>query len=473
MSEGVEDEYEKSLVEFFKKRKLDLKPPPPPKAKDTKTTREPAKPRKPLTEITEDGKLLVRNKEDKIRLEILIPKYRPTTSEEIIEMETARLERIAKFERNLEKAKSKLHNAIISKSASASEIVRLNREIAKRDANLFLVRYQEHEVLVIDTPMNQVDFSEPEEKRVLHDISCFYGRPINMQDYYVRNADIVPAAEEAVPEPVPAESKKPKRKGIAIYLPDTNEYGYMSLEWPVAIIYNGTTYKSAKHALFGELAKEFKRKDIAKFIQKMENPIDIKYTYDDFKEGGVTEKDWDSRKSRLVQDIIRAKFVQHPELVEKLLETGNAFIAVDIPNDPILGIGLAHDHPYALRPSRWIGENLVGKTLEGLRSEYANTRSREEEAGVAAAKTGVLPGVTEAVTSAASAVTDAVATAASAAVGAVAEAGEGLVDAGLSMMEKAKPPTASAPEPEAAEVPGVPKSLRIKRKKKALAESES
>lgn len=37
-------------------------------------------------------------------------------------------------------------------------------------------------------------------------------------------------------------------------------------------------------------------------------------------------KDWESVKIKIMEEIVRAKFVQNPELAQKLIATGNAYL---------------------------------------------------------------------------------------------------------------------------------------------------
>lgn len=59
----------------------------------------------------------------------------------------------------------------------------------------------------------------------------------------------------------------------------------------------------------------------------------------------------------------RAKFSQHPELLNVLHRTGNQIIAEASPRDRLWGIGLAADHPDAQHPALWQGLNLLGFAL--------------------------------------------------------------------------------------------------------------
>lgn len=58
-----------------------------------------------------------------------------------------------------------------------------------------------------------------------------------------------------------------------------------------------------------------------------------------------------------------AKFTQHPDLAGVLARTGTQVLVEASPVDRIWGIGRAAGDPDALRPSRWLGLNLLGFAL--------------------------------------------------------------------------------------------------------------
>ena len=76
---------------------------------------------------------------------------------------------------------------------------------------------------------------------------------------------------------------------------------------------------------------------------------------------------WDKYKKYIVKKVVLAKFLCNPELKEKLLDTGNKYIAEDSPYDKVWGIGtksLKHK-----TNKTWPGENLLGKIIMEVREE--------------------------------------------------------------------------------------------------------
>jgi len=77
---------------------------------------------------------------------------------------------------------------------------------------------------------------------------------------------------------------------------------------------------------------------------------------------------WAAECERIVTRGSLAKFAQNPDLRALLLGTGDKIIVEASPLDTIWGIGLGPDHPDAVHPGRWRGQNLLGKCLMCARS---------------------------------------------------------------------------------------------------------
>lgn len=85
-------------------------------------------------------------------------------------------------------------------------------------------------------------------------------------------------------------------------------------------------------------------------------------------------KAWGAVKYDIVKTANKAKYEQNPDLKDKLLRTGNAILAEASPHDRIWGIGIAADKAAKVNPSDWPGQNLLGKILMELRSEFQADR---------------------------------------------------------------------------------------------------
>ncbi len=91
---------------------------------------------------------------------------------------------------------------------------------------------------------------------------------------------------------------------------------------------------------------------------------------------------WDAVKNDVVKTANRAKYEQNPDLKARLLDTGDAILAEASPKDTIWGIGLDAVTAAETNPSEWPGQNLLGKILMELRSEFAGKKAEAAKVAV-------------------------------------------------------------------------------------------
>ena len=329
---------------------------------------------------TPEGNLELKGKKDEVK-SINMPIYRQPTVEEHKEAEVARFTKIKNAQELFESAHKALRDAITS-GASTGEIITLNRTVETADHTLQVARFPLRDIeKYITISTNLILTDQPNEVRKMYDVSAFISRPYTLQETYVREGDNTAESDSGI---VTTPSEKPKEVILFIRSKDDTN-GFLSLDWPVRILINGTSYASAKHALFGELSKAFDND--AKFtqIQNIDDPNEITYTFDE--SPNVTEEAWNMQRADLVRTIIREKFTQHPELADQLLRTGTATLAAIVIDDILFGIGLSEDKN-AVERSNWTGQNLVGQILETVREEIRELQLQQERVAVANAKTG-------------------------------------------------------------------------------------
>jgi ribA/ribD-fused uncharacterized protein len=80
-------------------------------------------------------------------------------------------------------------------------------------------------------------------------------------------------------------------------------------------------------------------------------------------------KVWGEMAVSVMKTAVKAKFMQHPELLDKLRKTGTALLAEADPRGKFWGIGTSADTSKAKDSSRWPGKNQMGKILMELRDE--------------------------------------------------------------------------------------------------------
>lgn len=76
---------------------------------------------------------------------------------------------------------------------------------------------------------------------------------------------------------------------------------------------------------------------------------------------------WSQECYKIMKQGLYAKFDQNPVLKERLLSISNARFAEASPYDKKWGIGIKADHPNAATPSKWPGDNILGKALVEVR----------------------------------------------------------------------------------------------------------
>ena len=83
------------------------------------------------------------------------------------------------------------------------------------------------------------------------------------------------------------------------------------------------------------------------------------------------EEIWREKREKIVHKGVLQKFLQNPELAEKLLETGEQMIAECAVKDKIWGIGLSMGDEERFCVDKWKGQNLLGQILMQVRAEIS------------------------------------------------------------------------------------------------------
>lgn len=317
-----------------------------------------------------EGNLITKDKEGTIQQTITLPSYRPLSLEEVAIMEKERQDRIAAATKAYDDAFEALHNESQRKDRSLQRVLALNRQMEEADHHLQHARYPVRDVLdEAGVEIRRIDFNQPAETRKLpYPLACQRVNPFPLQEMYVREGK--PLAPEAPGAPVASmASTKPV---LFIQEAETNENGFMALDWPVQIRLRSVTYHSAKQALAAELAKTFG--DDVGFRRAMdaESPAEVSYTMEQATEEKkeITPDTWAANTKRFLYEIQQAKFDQYPELRGRLLATGDALLAVYQPGDELLGIGIPTDDVHAKNPIYWKGQNLLGSVLMEIREKF-------------------------------------------------------------------------------------------------------
>ena len=143
--------------------------------------------------------------------------------------------------------------------------------------------------------------------------------------------------------------------------------GCFSQWWPASFTVDGETYASAEHFMMAAKALLFGDAEMAGRIRAAPHPRAAKELGRSVR--GFDEQRWAERRFDLVVTGNLAKFSQHPELRDYLLNTGSRVLVEASPYDRIWGIGLTADHEDATSPERWRGLNLLGFALMEVRQQ--------------------------------------------------------------------------------------------------------
>lgn len=133
------------------------------------------------------------------------------------------------------------------------------------------------------------------------------------------------------------------------------EYRFLSNFWPAQIEYQGIRYPSVEHAY--QAAKTFSAEERRR-IAAIPDPAEAKRAG----RALALRSDWETAKFEVMEDCVRAKFMEHPDLRAKLVATGNAeLIEGNTWGDRVWGVYQGE------------GENRLGKILMKVREECRRT----------------------------------------------------------------------------------------------------
>ena len=316
-----------------------------------------------------------KDKEAELLKSVVFKTYRSLTRDEINEMERVRKEAIAD-------AESKLEDAIVAlrdmpKDSSKSEILRKQKDIQVADMNLLIVRFplRQYSDIGKSYPKNKILFYETRDVRVLSNIGIPFLRPFTLEEMYAREGE---AIEEVVQKPV----TKKKKKTVILFSEPDSDYGFLSMDWTVIINIGDNTYNNAYQAVMGEMAIFFDNTTAFEEIMSAKSPDEITYNSE---EAGVEPETWNGQLDIVLNDVMRSKFTQHPELLEQLLQTGHKLLGACLDDDTIFGIGLSYDDPKAKDNNNWTGQNKLGEVLRLIRREAREAKVAQEAIAVAQA----------------------------------------------------------------------------------------
>jgi len=79
---------------------------------------------------------------------------------------------------------------------------------------------------------------------------------------------------------------------------------------------------------------------------------------------------WSLVREGVMTNALKAKAEQNPDVLKKLMSTGDNVMAEASPTDKIWGIGVRAEDPRAQNPAYWEGQNLMGKVWMRVRAHF-------------------------------------------------------------------------------------------------------
>lgn len=188
--------------------------------------------------------------------------------------------------------------------------------------------------------------------------------------------------EQLAPAPVLADEPKKRKlkkggsqdvveaKPILFFGADESKGPYRNFSnmssHPIEI--NGIKYLTVEHYFQAMKAKEFEDAESYDKILKVATPKAVKALGRLVK--NFNDDAWNTKRDEVMKLGVRTKFIQHPELRKQLLATGDDIIGEANPRDLYWGIGSSTEQEKSAFPSKWRGQNNLGKLLMNLRKEF-------------------------------------------------------------------------------------------------------
>ena len=83
---------------------------------------------------------------------------------------------------------------------------------------------------------------------------------------------------------------------------------------------------------------------------------------------GFKKQTWESNIPGILNRVNRAKYIQHPDAKQALMNTGERRLG-EATKDPHFGIGMNLYAKTVLDPNKWTSKNLMGQILQNLRKD--------------------------------------------------------------------------------------------------------
>ena len=167
-------------------------------------------------------------------------------------------------------------------------------------------------------------------------------------------------------------------QAVAFHRPE-EENGYLSNWYPAEFTIDGKRYCCSEQYMMEQKAFLFGDTQTAAKIMQTEDPAEMQALGQAV--AGFDQTIWNGTRQIIVYQALLAKFRQNPDLCRKLLATEDNLLVECARTDRIWGAGLGLDDPDVGNAASWKGQNLLGLTLQMVRTELkkqpvASSRNR-------------------------------------------------------------------------------------------------
>lgn len=340
----------------------------------------------------EDGTLRVYSKTGELENAITTKAYRTITPEERDAMESVRLTKLAGLDVLYEVERRALITAYndYKRTGDNHPVVLANERVKQVELQRVQTRSPIMSVKQIPIPKtNEVIFDEPYEERKLFGPHNTLGKDDILSEgilvlqrrnfpaslFYGRYQDAVETPEEVAAAASAGTDGSTVRLTTGLmarlfFNIEDQTNGFLSPLWPTDFIHRETRYASAFQAYEASRMEEQGLAEVREKILKTRSARTIgiqtrKYT--------TPAKNPQALWTAILTDV----YAQHPELVEKLVGTGQDSLVYADPNVGGGGVGISADSKKILDPANWGSDNVVGNVLESIR---ASSREGGKEA---------------------------------------------------------------------------------------------
>lgn len=141
----------------------------------------------------------------------------------------------------------------------------------------------------------------------------------------------------------------------------SGKFGFLSNLYKAEIAFDGRSFPTSEHAYqFGK----FRDPESAEWAIAAPKPHLVAIISHGLFAWDIVPK-WSQKKLKRMENVLRAKFSQYPDLANKLIQTGNAELVEKSNMDNFWGCG-----------KKGNGKNMLGKLLMQIREELIGRKSK-------------------------------------------------------------------------------------------------